>query len=173
MTPTDGSSARPFTIARQFQAHRDLVWQAWQAPERLAQWWGPKGCAIRIERLDFRPGGFFHYAMTFRSAPPMWGRFLYTEITAPERITWLNSFANERCGISRAPFNELCPLEIVNEVTLQDEAGATSLHLRAQPLGETAAERQFFEELFPSLEQGYGGTLDALAEHLAGRPRSA
>ncbi len=173
MTRTDDSGARPFTISRQLQAPRELVWQAWREPERLARWWGPKGCTIRIERLDFRPGGFFHYAMTFPAAPPMWGRFLYTEITAPERIVWLNAFANERCGISRAPFSEHCPLEIVNEVTLRAEAGATRLSLRAQPLGETAEERQFFEALFPSLEQGYGGSLDALAEHLADQPRGA
>ena len=52
--------------------------------------------------------------MHFGDAPAMWGRFNYREIVAGERIVWLNSFANAQCGIARAPFSELCPLEIEN-----------------------------------------------------------
>src|SRR5262249_30886540 len=55
-----------------------------------------------------------HYAMKFENAPTMWGRFNYREIAAPEHMVWLNSFANTRCGIARAPFSENCPLEIQN-----------------------------------------------------------
>jgi len=39
--------------------------------------------------------------------------------------------------------------------------------LRANPFGEAVAERQNFEDLRPSLEEGYGGTLDQLADYLA------
>jgi hypothetical protein len=34
--------------------------------------------------------------------------------------------------------------------------------LRAEPFGEVDAEREYFEALRPSLEQGYGGTFDRL-----------
>jgi hypothetical protein len=79
---------------------------------------------------------------------------------------WLNSFSNERCGIARAPFSDVCPLEIENTVTFTEQDGVTTVTLRAQPFGETADERQFFEDLQPSLQQGYGGTFDQLAAHL-------
>ena len=156
-----------FVITRRYQVPRATVWKAWSEADQLQRWWGPKGCSIEVSRLEFRPGGFFHYAMKYTNAPTFWGRFNYREIAAPDRIVWLNSFSNERCGMARAPFSEDCPLEIENAVTFVEQAGTTTVTLRATPFGEAAAERKFFEELRPSLEQGYGGTFDQLADWLA------
>ena len=133
----------------------------------LKNWWGPKGCILEIARFEFRLGGFFHYAMVFDNAPKMWGRFNYREIAAPQRMVWLNSFANERCGIARAPFSPSCPLEIQNSVTFIEYAGMTTVTLRAEPFGEMDDERRYFEALHASLEQGYAGTFEQLADHLA------
>jgi uncharacterized protein YndB with AHSA1/START domain len=160
------SDLTTFEITRQFKLSRAVVWKAWSESEQLQHWWGPKGCAIQVLRFEFRPGGFFHYAMIFENARPMWGRFNYREIAAPERMMWLNSFANQRCGIARAPFSERCPLEIQNSVTFTEQAGVTTVTLRAQPFGEVEDERNYFEELQPSLAQGYGGTFDQLASYL-------
>ncbi len=166
MTARDDPTS--FTITRQFKAPRVLVWKAWSDADQLKRWWGPSGCSVDVLRLEFRPGGFFHYAMKFGNAPTMWGRFNYREIAAPERLVWLNSFANERCGIARAPFSESCPLEIQNTVTFTEQGGATTVTLQAEPFGEVEAERKFFDELRSSgsLAQGYGGTFDQLAELL-------
>jgi uncharacterized protein YndB with AHSA1/START domain len=155
-----------FEITRVFNADRDRVWQTWTEAALLEKWWGPKGCSLAVHRLEFRPGGFFHYAMKFAGAPDMWGRFLYREIAAPARIVWLNSFSNEKCGLSRAPFSELCPLEIENVVTFSEAAGKTTVLLRAQPFGAIPPEHEYFEALRPSLEQGYGGTFEQLADFL-------
>jgi uncharacterized protein YndB with AHSA1/START domain len=159
--------AGTFVLARIFDAPRSLVWKAWSEAEQIQAWWGPKGCTIKLGNFEFRPGGFFHYAMEFPNASAMWGRFIYRDITAPDRIVWLNSFSNEGCGITRAPFGQPFPLEIHNEVTLVEEAGKTTATLHARPHGATEEERAVFEGMFPSLEQGYGGTCDRLANHLA------
>src|SRR5436190_8945050 len=45
-----------FVITRTFDAPRDLVFQAFSEPTRLAEWWGPKGLEITISRCEFRPG---------------------------------------------------------------------------------------------------------------------
>ncbi len=156
-----------FEISRVFKADRERVWTAWSNAEQLQRWWGPKGCAIEVMRLEFRPGGFFHYAMKFPGAPVMWGRFNYREIVPGERIVWLNSFANENCGIMRAPFSELCPLEIENQVVLAEEGGRTTVSLRAVPFGELGPERTYFEDLRPSLTEGYGGTFERLESFLS------
>jgi uncharacterized protein YndB with AHSA1/START domain len=155
-----------FLIDRIFKAPRERVWKAWSEAAQFSQWWGPTGCSVEAFRFEFRPGGFVHYAMKFPNAPTMWGRFNYREIAPQERIVWLNSFSNEKCGIARAPFSENCPLEIENSVTFTERDGSTIVSLRAQPFGESAAERQYFEEIRPSMTQGYGGTLDQLAAHL-------
>jgi len=81
-------------------------------------------------------------------------------------MAWLNSFANERCGIARAPFSDECPLEILNTVTFTEHDGVTTVTLHAEPFGELDIERKYFEDLQPSLEQGYGGTFDQLAAYL-------
>jgi uncharacterized protein YndB with AHSA1/START domain len=169
MAASDDKAARnwAFEITRVFKAPRDRVWKAWSEADQLKHWWGPKGCSIEIPRFEFRLGGFLHYAMKFADAPTMWGRFNYREIVVPERIVWLNSFSNEKCGITRAPFSEFCPLEIENSVTFTEHAGTTTVSLRAEPFGEVAEERKYFEELRSSLEQGYGGTFEQLADYLA------
>ena len=159
-----------FQLTRSFEAPMERVWPAWSEADQLQHWWGPKGCTIDIPRFEFRPGGFFHYAMKFDGAPaPWWGRFNYREIVAGERIVWLNSFSNAGCGIARAPFSERCPLEIENVVTFSAHAGRTTVTLRATPFGELPDEGRYFDELRPSLEQGYGGTFEQLEAHLARR----
>jgi uncharacterized protein YndB with AHSA1/START domain len=158
-----------FVITRTFDAPLDVVWAAWSEAKQLQTWWGPKGCTIRVANLEFRPGGFFHYAMQFPNAPETWGRFLYREIVPKERIVWLNSFSNAGCGITRAPFDQAIPLEILNDVTFTAAGDKTVITLHARPHGAAENEAKVFEGMMPSLEQGYGGTLDQLASALSKR----
>jgi uncharacterized protein YndB with AHSA1/START domain len=169
MVASNGQTA--FEITRQFNRPRAVVWRAWSEREQLQNWWGPNGCSIEVLRFEFRAGGFFHYAMKFEGAATTWGRFNYREIAALERMVWLNSFANEKCGITRAPFSECCPLEIENSVTFTEQAGITTVTLRARPFGELDEERKYFEDLHPSLEEGYGGTFEQLSNYLRIRER--
>lgn len=155
-----------FTITRHFKQPLATVWAAWSEAEQFKQWWGPKGCVIDVQRFEFRPGGFIHYAMNFEGTPAMWGRFNYRDIAPLQGLVWLNSFSNAQCGMARAPFSELCPLEILNTVSFTEHDGQTTVALRAQAFGATDAEFQYFVELHSSMEQGYGGTFDQLAEYL-------
>jgi uncharacterized protein YndB with AHSA1/START domain len=164
--PNEGAPV--FTITRVFNVPRARVWQAWTNTDELQRWWGPAGCRLSVASLDFREGGFFHYAMNYSNTPPMWGRFMYREIIAPQRIVWLNSFSNERCGLTRAPFGATIPLEIENTVTFSEAAGSTTVALQARPFGAPDEDRQAFADMFTGLEQGYGGTLDQLGRHLTG-----
>ena len=88
---------------------------------------------------------------------------MYRDVAPQERIAWLNSFSNEGCGITRAPFDQSIPLEILNEVALIEAAGKTSVTLRARPHGAAENEVKVFEGMFASLSQGY----DRLAHSLA------
>ena len=92
---------------------------------------------------------------------------MHRDITARERIVWLNSFSNEGRSITRAPFEQAFPLEIQNEIDFTEQDGKTTVMLRARPHGATDNERKVFEGMFPSLEQGYGGTFERFAKHLA------
>ena len=167
---TVGEAESDFVISRTFDAPRDLVWKAWTQADHLAQWWGPKGASIRVIALDFRPGGLFHYAMSFMPGVEMYGRFVYGEIDAPRRLVFINSFSDAKGGVTRAPFPQLgdtWPLEVHNTMTLTEENGKTTLLLRGNPINATDAERMTFSSMRDSMRQGFGGSFDKLDDHLA------
>ena len=154
-----------FTITRSFAASREKVWRAWTDRESLARWWGPKGCTIRVLGLDLRPGCVFHYALAVQPGHEMFGRFVFREIVAPERLVFVNSFSDAAGGITRAPFPQLqgkWPLEVLNVVTFTEQNGATTLSLRGGPINATAEERAIFAGHADSMRQGFGGTFDQL-----------
>ncbi len=167
MTDSLGPNLKEFAISRTFDAPRDLVWKAWTDGARLAKWWGPKGCTLRVDKLDLRPGGIFIYAMEFQPGQSMWGRFVYREIVAPERLVFVNSFSDASGGITRAPFNEHWPLEVLNVLTLTERDGKTTLNLRGGPINASDEERKVFEDMRDSLRQGFTGTFDQLENYLA------
>ncbi|MBK9077941.1 MAG: SRPBCC domain-containing protein [Hyphomicrobium sp.] len=166
-TSAAGCRAKTLDITRVFKAPRARVWQAWTTADDLENWWGPKGCKLKVADMDFRPGGFFHYEMKFTNTPSMWGRFMYREIINGSRIVWLNSFANERGGIARAPFAADFPLEVHNTVTFANSDGSTIVALQSLPFGATDGEIQAFEAIYDNMIKGYGATLDQLEAYLA------
>ena len=166
---TTAVSQTDFVISRVFDASRERVWKAWTEAESLARWWGPKGCTLRVVSLDVRPGGIFHYAMAFQSGREMFGRFVYREIVAPERQVFVTSFADPDGGITRAPFSEKWPLEVLTVVTLDEHGGKTTLTLRSTPVAASEAEQDAFHGMFDSMRQGFGGTFGQLVDYLAGR----
>jgi uncharacterized protein YndB with AHSA1/START domain len=164
------TDVQEFTFSRTFDAPRERVWRAWTNAESLAQWWGPKNAEIRVLKLEFRPGGLFHYTMAFQPGHEMYGRFIYREIVAPERIVFVNSFSDAAGGITRAPFpqlKDLWPLEVLNVVTFTEQDGKTTVTLRGAPINATEDERKVFAANTESMRQGFGGTFDQLADFLA------
>jgi uncharacterized protein YndB with AHSA1/START domain len=47
--------------AREFDAPRDLLFRAHTDPDLLAQWIGPRGMTMTIDRWDVRDGGLWRY----------------------------------------------------------------------------------------------------------------
>ena len=94
---------KELVITRTFNAPRKLVWKAWTEPERLTKWWGPKGMPISVHKFDLRPSGVFHYSMRAPNGSDWWGKFVYREIMAPERIVFISSFSDEKENITRHP----------------------------------------------------------------------
>ena len=156
-----------FVITRVFDAPRELVWKAWTESERLSHWWGPKGFTMGVCKLDLRPGGVFHYSTRTPDGREMWGKFVYREIVKPERIVFINSFADEKGNVVRNPWNADWPLEVLNAQSFSEHEGKTTLTLRGAPLNATEAERKTFEAGRKSMQQGFAGTLDQLADYLA------
>ena len=156
-----------FSITRAFDAPRTLVFRALTEHGHLVEWWGPKGFTVRACTVDLRPGGLFHYGLQAPDGGMMWGKWVFREVAPPERLVTVVSFSDEDGGQTRHPFAPGWPLETLSTTTLVEQDGRTTMTLTATPLNATAAEREVFIAGLPSMQQGYGGTLDQLAAHLA------
>lgn len=161
------SGERELVITRVVEAPRELVWKAFTEAERLAEWWGPAGYTMLVSALDFRPGGLFLYSQRSPDGQLMWGRFVFGEMQAPERLTFVSSFSDADGNMVRAPFSPTWPLEILNVATFGEADGKTTLTLRGGPINATAEERETFWSAQESVQQGLAGTLDQLAAYLA------
>jgi uncharacterized protein YndB with AHSA1/START domain len=156
-----------FVITRTFDAPRELVWQVWTDPKHLSQWWGPSGLTMAACKVDLRPGGLFHYGMKTPDGHEMWGKFVYKQIDPPKKLVLVVSFSDAQGGTTRHPMNATWPLEVLNTMTLAEESGKTQMTLHGIPINATPEEHQTFKAGHSSMQQGFAGTMNQLAEYLA------
>jgi uncharacterized protein YndB with AHSA1/START domain len=89
-------SGSEFTMERIFHAPRELLFEAWSDPNHLVHWWSPKPWEVTVCKVDFRPGGLWVYGMKGPDGSESWGRAIYREIVKPERIVFVDSFADDQ-----------------------------------------------------------------------------
>lgn len=160
------SPVSELVVVRVFDAPRELVWRAFAEAERLARWWGPKGFEVGVLRLEFTPGGTFHYSMRSPEGHEMWGKFVYREIAEPERIVYVSSFSDPQGGLTRHPMWPQWPLEVLNTITLEARGHQTVLTLRGRPVGAPEDELSFFNKVQSGVKTGFGATFDQLEAYL-------
>lgn len=154
-------------LERVFDAPLQVVWKALTEAEALAHWWGPRGAQIRIARLELRPAGVFHYAQQTPGGPELWGKFVYREIVPQTRLVFITSFSDAAAGITRNPWSESWPLEILNTWTLEETEGKTTLTMHATPINATREELETFRGARESVGRGFKGTFESLETYLA------
>jgi uncharacterized protein YndB with AHSA1/START domain len=157
-----------FVISRVLDAPRDLVWKAFTEPERMKEWWGPKGFTVIHSKMDLRVGGTYHYGMKAPNGSPMWGKFVFREIAAPERMVVVSSFSDEAGGTTRHPLHMSWPLEMLSTFTFEDlPGGKTRFTIRWAPHNASAEEQDTFDTHHDSMRMGWSGTLEQLEAYLA------
>src|SRR3954451_15666821 len=83
------------SITKEFDAPRDLVWDAYTKPELLDQWWAPKPFSSRTKVMEFREGGRRFYAMVSPEGQERWAVQEYRSITPKTNFKFFNAFADE------------------------------------------------------------------------------
>jgi uncharacterized protein YndB with AHSA1/START domain len=148
-TTRNASTAdREIVTIREFDAPRELVWDAWTNPEKIVKWWGPNGFTNTIQGMDVRPGGTWRHILRGPDGKEYPNHTTYVEVVKPERLSfrhesWPNHFST---------------------ATFEDLGGKTRVTLRmvfesAQRLGEVEKNHKAIE--------GAKQTLGRLAELLA------
>jgi len=83
------------TIHREFDAGRQLVWDCHTKQELLDQWFAPKPLTTKTKHMDFRAGGYWHYAMVMPEGEAFWNRLDYLTVTPIDGYTALDGFCDE------------------------------------------------------------------------------
>ncbi|MDQ6876199.1 MAG: SRPBCC domain-containing protein [Candidatus Dormibacteraeota bacterium] len=100
MAPQKQGARRIVTLERTLNAPIEDVWDLWTTKDGIESWWGPEGFAVKVRKLDLRPGGELLYAMTAtapdqiefmkKAGMPLTteSRVIYTEVVPPRRLAY-------------------------------------------------------------------------------------
>jgi uncharacterized protein YndB with AHSA1/START domain len=160
------TTPRIFTISRALAAPKELVWKAWTEADRIQQWWGPAGYSFSSGTLDLRPGGVFLYCMKPPTGQNMWGKFVYREMTEPDKLVFVTAFSDAEGETVRNPANVNWPLEVSNTVTLTEQDGKTVVTMQCVPINAIPEEVAAFTASFKSLQKGLKASFDQLETYL-------
>jgi uncharacterized protein YndB with AHSA1/START domain len=104
MQTTINKETLELTMTREFDAPRQMVWEAYTNPEMLAKWWGPRGFNTEVKEMSVQVGGRWVYIMhgngpelkgTQFEGMEAGGIALYQEIKAPELLVYKDIFADK------------------------------------------------------------------------------
>ena len=164
-----GLQGPPFVISREFNVSRETMWKVWTEPAHFSRWFGPKGMAVKLAKMDLRAGGMLHYSLQTPDGKVLWGRAVYREVVPPARIVYINSFSDPEGGITPHPFTpDPWPLQLLTEITFTESAGRTTVTVNWLPYEASEVEWKTFDKGRESMKGGWGGTLDQLGTHIAG-----
>lgn len=73
-------------ITREFDAPREMVFKAFTDSKLMAQWLGPRGYKMAVEKFEPRSGGMWRYIHTDLDGRDYGFHGVFHEVAAPERI---------------------------------------------------------------------------------------
>ena len=146
---------REISFSREFDAPRELVFDAFVDPRHVSSWWGPRGFVTTTHEMDVRPGGVWRHTMRGPDGTDYPNYIVYTEVSRPERLAWDHGTAPGE------------PVAFQATATFEDVGdGRTRVTMRS--VFPTAAARDYVVREHDAIEGGKQ-TLARLAEHLASR----
>jgi uncharacterized protein YndB with AHSA1/START domain len=83
------------TVKREFAARRQLVWDCHTKRELLDRWFAPKPLTTKTKHMEFRKGGYWHYAMVTPDGQAFWNRLDYQTINPIDGYLALDGFCDE------------------------------------------------------------------------------
>ena len=92
---------KTISVTREFEAPLEKVWKAFTDSKILDQWWGPSPWHAETKTMNFKPGGYWQYAMVGPEDQKQWGRFDYHAIEQNKRIVVEDAFCDENGKVSK------------------------------------------------------------------------
>lgn len=158
--------SKELVIKREFSAPCNLIWRAYTERDHFENWIKPKGFKMNITKYDFRKGGVRLWSLQSADGKTMWEKSVFKEIIPQEKLIYIFSYSNEKAEIIRSPYMPDFPLEVENEVTLEEENEKTFLTVIGRPINFNEKEGKTYEKYIPGMEQGAKGTYDQLEAYV-------
>lgn len=79
---------REIRLRREFDAPREIVFDAFTSPEKIGQWWGPDGFTTTTKSMNFKAGGDWVFTMHGPDGTDYANHIVYTEIIKPELLKY-------------------------------------------------------------------------------------
>jgi uncharacterized protein YndB with AHSA1/START domain len=147
-------SDREIVLTREFNAPRELVFEAYTNPEHVRNWWGPRSSTKVLFEAEVRPGGSWRYVILSGEGDEVPFTGVYQEVTPPDRLVYTEVY-------DVAPFNSGDPA--LNTVTFTAEKGRTVVSVTT--VYPTKEVRDYV--LSTGMEGGAAESYDRLEELLA------
>jgi uncharacterized protein YndB with AHSA1/START domain len=75
-------------VTRLINAPRKKVFDAWIDPDKIVNWWGPRGFTNTNIEMNVKPGGVWRYTMHGPDGVDYPNKIVYTEVFEPERLAY-------------------------------------------------------------------------------------
>jgi uncharacterized protein YndB with AHSA1/START domain len=136
-TPSpSGTKDREIVLSREYDAPRELVFDAWTDPRQVVEWWGPDGFRTTIHEMDVRPGGAWRFIMHGPDGVDYPNEIIFHEVVRPARLAY-----------SHGPVPKF-------EVTVLFEVNGDRTKLTLRSLFPTAEDLKRVVEQFGAIEGG-------------------
>jgi uncharacterized protein YndB with AHSA1/START domain len=146
--PRRSAPRSEIVTTRVLGASREVIFEAWTDPDRLARWWGPKDFTNTFLEFDPRPGGAWRFVMHGPDGGNFPNESVFVEVAKPERIV----------------FRHLSAPEFQVTVTFEEEAGGKTKLVWRMLFGSVEEREKVERFAVEANEQN----LDRLEAHLTG-----
>lgn len=150
---------RTITVIREFAGERQLVWDCHTKRELLDQWFAPKGLTTQTKHMDFREGGYWHYAMVTPDNEKFWNRLDYKTINPINGYTAQDGFCDETGAVNPdmpgsywdVAFTDESPRTLVTTVVKYASAESLQAAIDIGLKDGLASTMERLDELLPTL----------------------
>lgn len=155
---------KELVLEKIFDAPREKLFEMFTDSKHLENFWGPYGWELSYSSMDFRPGGEWFYGMKYASDDPemqgveSWGKMEFKEIDQPNRIVYVDYFADKTGEINR----EL-PIARSTMDFIELDENRTILVNRT----EYSVEEELLELINRGMREGIAETWDRLSKYIA------
>lgn len=159
----------PSVITREFNAPRQLVFDAWTQVKHLNQWMFPMpGCTCDFVSADIKDDGTSLHKVTMPNGHEMWLFTQYEEVVSPEKLVFLQYMSNEKGEIVTMQHMPNWPKDMLATLLFEELSdNKTKLTFLWEPRNPTSEEIEAFEASRADHGKGWGAGMEQLNNYLS------